>query len=177
MTESNSKIILLMRHAKAEELQPEQLDEARELTKAGEQQAKRVADFLSGQNLVPAQVLSSPYPRAQQSAELVLKQLQKSAKVAKQLAVQQEAALALNAPVKQFQDLLSAQWPSLAGVSLWVSHEPNISRYLSRLLASKSTVYDIKKASVTALQITKAEDSEQLMVKLLFTLPPKLMPK
>jgi phosphohistidine phosphatase len=60
--------LFLIRHAEAEERREDQNDEDRELTKKGEKQARRIADFFDELDLRFDLLLTSPYRRALQSA-------------------------------------------------------------------------------------------------------------
>lgn len=60
--------LLIIRHAKAEGFAMD--DSSRNLTEKGRCQAKKVGEFLKTHNLLPDVVLSSPYLRAKQTAEI-----------------------------------------------------------------------------------------------------------
>ena len=65
-------IVCLLRHAKAEELLPgaEKADADRVLTEPGERKMRRVAAGMSALGLEFEVILSSPYARARQTAEI-----------------------------------------------------------------------------------------------------------
>lgn len=61
--------IYIMRHGQAEMIAPS--DSARPLTVVGKKQSAKMAEYLSGKNVVFDAVLVSPYVRAQQTLEMV----------------------------------------------------------------------------------------------------------
>ncbi len=72
--------VLVVRHGEAED-GPEVQDKDRKLVKKGVKQMRRVGDFLSDFNLVPDKVVSSPYLRAYQSADVILDQMELDLKI------------------------------------------------------------------------------------------------
>jgi phosphohistidine phosphatase len=64
--------LILVRHAKAAEGEP---DELRPLTPEGRDQARAVATQLRGQGVRPGAVLTSPLLRARETAELIAQEL------------------------------------------------------------------------------------------------------
>lgn len=142
--------LYFLRHATAEIIRPGQLDIDRCLIDKGRSQAMRVAEFMAKQAIRPAKVLSSPYPRAMQTAAIVCQQAQ--------LPMAEEAAwLALETPVElALQALYSAKgsWPSTV---LLVGHEPDFSLLLSKLLGLASAQLKIRKSSLTCLELTADE--------------------
>jgi phosphohistidine phosphatase len=64
--------LILVRHAKAAEGEP---DELRPLTPEGRDQARAVAAQLRGQGVRPGAVLTSPLLRARETAELIAQEL------------------------------------------------------------------------------------------------------
>lgn len=146
------KTLIIMRHAHAEAINDLQNDEQRKLTSAGVKQAKKVARYLFNQDLLPQKIITSPYTRSKQTAECMIKWSKKAEKSAIELEINE--AIALAAPVKHFTELLNQHVESWPDVTLLVSHEPNISRYLGTLLGSKTSVYAVKKVRLGSLHCT-----------------------
>jgi len=166
---TSSKTVIIMRHARAEALRDELLDIDRHLTATGTKQAKKAMRFLDKLELVPNKIVSSHYVRALQTAEHLVKQARKLDK-SSDIELVVEEALALAAPMKKFTDWLTQSYGELPDVTLIVSHEPNISRYLGYLLSSKTSVYNVKKGSLAIFTLESPTNA-----KLNAFVPPKLM--
>ncbi|NNG20872.1 histidine phosphatase family protein [Naumannella sp. ID2617S] len=65
------KLLLLLRHAQAEDFAPGRSDEHRSLTDAGRDQARRVGEFLTEQGIRADRLICSPALRTRQTAELL----------------------------------------------------------------------------------------------------------
>ncbi|HEX6616490.1 MAG TPA: histidine phosphatase family protein [Gemmatimonadales bacterium] len=70
-------LLLLLRHAPAESRDPERWpdDRARPLTPAGREVQARVSRALGNWNLAPSKVLASPWVRAAETAEILVREL------------------------------------------------------------------------------------------------------
>lgn len=143
-----NKSLYFLRHATAEVIRPNQLDIDRCLIEKGRLQARRVADFMQRHNLNLQQVLTSPYPRAVQTAAIVCK----SAGFA---AATEQPWLALETPVEQAIKQLQLLWPTLAEHTLLVGHEPDFSKLISRLLGMAMPVINIRKASLSCISVSE----------------------
>lgn len=143
-----NKSLYFLRHATAEVIRPNQLDIDRCLIEKGRLQARRVADFMQRHNLNVQQVLTSPYPRAVQTAAIVCK----SAGFA---AATEQPWLALETPVEQAITQLQLLWPTLAEHTLLVGHEPDFSKLISRLLGMDMPVINIRKASLSCISVSE----------------------
>lgn len=173
--------LLFLRHATAELIRPGQLDIDRCLVEKGRQQASRVANFVLKQGLNPQRVLSSPYPRAIQTAAIVCEQAL--------LAPAEEVDwLALDTSVAQSAAALQTLLAQLPAQSLLIGHEPDLSRLISHLLGTDLPVLKVRKASLTCLQLAVAPLSssqteadavatqEQATWTLQWSVPVKFMP-
>ncbi|MDX3773095.1 histidine phosphatase family protein [Chromatiaceae bacterium AAb-1] len=134
------KHLYFLRHATAEVVRPGQLDIDRCLIEKGRLQARRVADFIGRHAIHPQQVLSSPYPRAVQTAAIVCKD-------AALPRAEEVSWLALGTDTETIITGLQA----LPGHTLLVGHEPDFSLLISRLLGKEHAVLNIRKASLTCL--------------------------
>lgn len=158
------KTLYFLRHATAEVLRPGQLDVDRCLIEKGRLQARKVANFMSQQQLAPQLILSSPYPRALQTAALVSKTAQ--------LTSPQEASwLALETDLAQALTALRAASVNWSTQTLLVGHEPDLSALISALLGSEQPLIKIRKASLTCL--LQADDG---VFSLQWSLPVRFMP-
>ncbi|WP_019676487.1 SixA phosphatase family protein [Arsukibacterium perlucidum] len=150
-----NKYLYFLRHATAEVIRPNQLDIDRCLIEKGRLQARRVALFMQRHNILPAAVLSSPYPRAIQTAAIVCKEADLvRAKELEWLALATDSQSALSQ--------LQKQLPTLPQHTLLVGHEPDFSTLLSMLLGSNQQALIIKKASLTCIMYCETSNSFQL---------------
>lgn len=154
------KQLYFLRHATAEVVRPGQLDIDRCLIEKGRLQARRVADFISRQAIYPKQVLSSPYPRAVQTASIVCK-------VAALPKAAEAGWLALGTDTETAITALQA----LTEHTLLIGHEPDFSLLISRLLGTEQAAVIIRKASLTCL----AWQSDTQCYQLQWLVPCKFM--
>ncbi len=142
--------IYLLRHTKAEERSVLRADVDRCLVEKGRQQALRVGAFIRRQQLEPQLVLTSPYPRALQTAMLVAASADLSCDVAEVLWLAHGTA-----GQTQYQQLLQAL-PDLPAQTLLVGHEPELSALLSLCLGQSASAIQIKKGTLLCLQYVPA---------------------
>ena len=67
------KTLLVMRHAKSDHEEQDQLDHDRPLEQRGRMDAPRMGEFLVKKNVVPNYILASSAVRARETAKLVAK--------------------------------------------------------------------------------------------------------
>lgn len=158
------KYLYFLRHATAEVIRPGQLDIDRCLIEKGRLQARRVAAFMQRHNLSPEAVLSSPYPRAIQTAAIVRKE-------AALPAVQECSWLALESGTDTAGSALLQRLTALPAHTLLVGHEPDLSALISHLLGSNAIVLNVKKASLSCLCYQHDSQSFQLQ----WSIPAKFM--
>lgn len=161
------KHLYFLRHATAEVARPNQLDIDRCLIEKGRLQARRVAAFLQRQGLQPQRVLTSPFPRAVQTAAIVSRDAG--------LAIAEEQSwLALGTPLDESQSALNNMLPELPVHTLLVGHEPDFSILISALLGTMQRtlqpVLKVKKATLSSLKVTGENVAE-----LQWSLPCKFM--
>lgn len=143
-----NKSLYFLRHATAEVIRPNQLDIDRCLIEKGRLQARRVADFMQRHNINVQQVLTSPYPRAAQTAAIVCK-------TAGFPGATEQPWLALETQVEQAIAQLQLLWPTLAEHTLLVGHEPDFSMLISRLLGTEMAMVNIRKASLSCISVSE----------------------
>jgi phosphohistidine phosphatase len=122
--------LILWRHAEAEPGEP---DLERALTPKGIKQARRMADWLTGQLPDSCRILVSPARRTLQTAE----PLGRKFKIHTDLAPGAEAEDVLKA----------ANWPSGKESVLIVGHQPTLGQVAALLLAGEEQDWEMKKAS------------------------------
>ena len=150
--------IYFLRHGEADWPDWQGPDDERPLTKKGKKELKRVAEFLAGHEIEPDIILSSPLPRAAQTAEIVADELD--------LEVTSEPALAPGFDSTQLAELLK----QAAGQDVMlVGHEPGLSEAVSTLTGAQ---IKLSKAGLVRVDL---DDPNQLHGQLIWLLSPKLM--
>ena len=149
------KTLYFLRHATADVIRPNQLDIDRCLIEKGRLQARRVAAFMQRHSLNVQQVLSSPYPRAMQTAAIVCKETGFAAAT-------EQPWLALETPLEQAMAQLQLLWPTLPEHTLLVGHEPDFSLLISRLLGMPLPVINIRKASLSCVSVSEGLTQAEL---------------
>jgi phosphohistidine phosphatase len=153
--------LYLLRHANADTVAT--TDDERRLSGKGIEQAQKVARFCRERGLFLPLILSSPLPRAQETAQPVAEALGAELRVERWLAAGMHPEAAL-------EELKAHR--SLPGVMI-VGHEPDFSQLIAHLLGlPSSTQVHVRKASLTllALDVFRAGTA-----RLEFSLPCKLM--
>jgi phosphohistidine phosphatase len=158
-------IVYLMRHGIAEDQAPLGRDADRELTREGTLRTAMVAKGLHRLGLTFDRIVSSPYVRARQTAEIVAR------------VVGYETDLVFDerlVPHARFDDLNDMIRENSDAASLLLAgHEPSMSGFISGLCADGRLRIDVRKASVTAIEINAFSPRASGM--LLWSLPPKLV--
>ncbi|RAU18522.1 histidine phosphatase family protein [Nitrincola tibetensis] len=154
--------ITILRHATAQDRNLPIDDRSRELVEKGFDQLQRVVAFCRRNDLTPSRLLSSPYPRAFQTASYLYQHLLHCPKP------QTLESLSLMTPtVNLLDDLME-----IDDKAVWlVGHEPDIGLLISSLTHIPVDHLDIKKASLTRLLWDKQQGNAQL----LWSLPCALM--
>lgn len=137
--------LYLMRHAHA--LDGGGNDFWRTLSEKGKVQAEAAAAWLGGLGISSARVVSSPYPRARETADIVAAALRSDVLV--------DERLASGAGT----DDLSALAHELgeAGRSLFfVGHAPDLDRFCAHLLGARPGAIEMKKGAVAAVSLERS---------------------
>jgi phosphohistidine phosphatase len=142
--------LLLLRHGIAEERSPDRPDDERALTPEGRQRTRRVLERARAMGLVADRLISSPYRRARQTAEI-------ACSVGLAPAVHLCGALAHGAdPLPR----LSTWWAEADAAArggtarprlLLVGHEPDLGLLASRLIGAGPGAVTLKKAGLALL--------------------------
>ncbi len=160
----SEQFIYLLRHAKAEERTVPRADVDRCLVEKGRQQAMKVGRFLRAQQLLPDLVLTSPYPRALQTAMLVADSAECSCQP------QEAWWLSHGQSAQQVAEQFAAALPQWPQRTLLVGHEPELSQLLGTLLQTEAACWHIRKATLVCLQV-----SSGLQYRLEWCLPVNLL--
>jgi phosphohistidine phosphatase len=155
-------LLYLVRHATAQDRALGLPDPSRHLIDKGVKQSQKLAEFCKKQQLKPQLLLSSPLVRAEQTAVVLHQQ-------ADWPEPQQQAWLTIETlpevQLKALNDLMAQGVKSVC----CVGHEPDISALLALVLNTDAGHFFIKKASITALELTQDQ------TVLLWSLPVALL--
>ncbi len=162
--------IYILRHGlagEASEWAPKP-DWQRPLTEEGRKKIKKIAKFLKRADVDFDRILTSPYLRAKQTAEIVAKSL----KLEKKLSLRQ--TLASEASPKSFAHALGRQgcyWRSV----LVVGHEPFLSQLISLWVAGNTDAISVtlKKGGLCKLSVRKPQAGRCATLEWL--VPPKVL--
>src|SRR5438270_11512264 len=152
---SNIMKLCFLRHGEADWPKRDKPDNERPLTERGRKEMKRVAKFLDRLKLSADAILTSPLPRASQTAEIVSKRLG--------IELKTEAALAHGFNVERLRRLLAKDDADCVMV---VGHEPAFSEVIKELTGGE---VKLSKAGVALLEVNRGCTSG----KLLWLFPPK----
>ena len=147
--------LCFLRHGEADWPNWTKPDDERPLTERGRKEMKRVAKFLERLKFIPDCILTSPLPRASQTAEIVGQRLG--------IELQVEPALAHGFNLERLQRLLAKREAESIVI---VGHEPEFSEVIGKLTGGK---IKISKAGVALLDINRSCSSATL----LWLFPPK----
>ncbi len=132
--------IYLLRHGIAEDGRPGHPDSERALTGEGREKLRRVLKRAKLAGAAPDTILSSPYRRAVETADVAVEVLGYEGKVVRTRALLPEAS-----PFDTWEEIRSRKGD---GSILLASHEPLMSSMVAFLLDSPSLEVDMKKAAL-----------------------------
>jgi len=159
--------LYLMRHGIAEERSLTGSDADRELTQHGTLRTAMVAKGFHKLDLEINRIISSPYIRARQTAEIV------GRIIGHKDEVQLDARLVPHGAFEEVSDLIGEN--DDANSILLVGHEPSIGLVISGICARGALTLDVRKASITAIQIDRFRPAAS--GALLWSIPPRIMEK
>jgi phosphohistidine phosphatase len=132
--------IYLLRHGIAEEARPGSSDADRALTSEGRDKLRRVLKQARRAGAAPSLILSSPYRRALETADVAVEVLGYAGKVVRTRALTPEAS-----PLEAWEEIRARRdEPAI----LLASHEPLMSSMVAFLLTSPALQADMKKAAL-----------------------------
>lgn len=139
-------LCLVIRHGAAMEQAPSARDEDRELSRAGMADMETIAIGLAAIAQPPDIVITSPYRRARQTADIV-------ARVLGRLPVREEPALASGAEPENMLAALAAHYEGNSGGIALVGHEPDLGRFVSYALAGAGrSFHPLRKGAACLLE-------------------------
>ena len=148
--------LCFLRHGEADWPNWNKPDDERPLTERGRKEMKRVAKFLQRLKFSADAILTSPLPRASQTAEIVAERLG--------IELKTDTALAHGFNVERLRRLLAK---GDAACIMVVGHEPEFSEVIKELTGGEVKV---SKAGVALLEVNRGCTSG----KLLWLFPPKI---
>jgi phosphohistidine phosphatase len=154
---ANSKVdLFFLRHGLADWPHWQGPDDDRPLTDAGKKETHEVASFLAALGVRPHKIITSPLPRASQTAEIAAEHLKAPLEISE--------SLAKGFTVRELKKLLDED--KIDNVML-VGHEPDFSRVIAKLTGGD---VKLKKTGVARLRL----DREEISGQLLWLFPPAL---
>jgi phosphohistidine phosphatase len=154
--------LYLLRHGIAEDGRPGMKDSDRALTPEGREKLKRVLKRARNAGLKPELILSSPYRRAIETAEVAADVLGCKGKIVS------TDALVPNASPHDLWDQVRSRRDEAASI-LAASHEPLMSSSLAFLLGSPALLVDMKKAALARVDFERFGPEPRGMLKWLLT--------
>ena len=145
MYRENFMRVIILRHGISEETHP-QGDNYRRLTPEGRVKLERVAEFLS-KRIRPDMVLTSPFVRAVQTAEVFCKALEYRNSIAESHSL--EPACSPDSIIEEISVLDE-------GEVLLVGHDPHLSSLIERMVCSGNLNFNMKKAAVVRIDFDHA---------------------
>jgi len=137
--------IYILRHGAAEDRRPGHSDADRRLTVEGRDKLRRVLEVARASGVVPPVVLSSPYVRAFETAEIAAEVLKSPRPV-----VTSKALVPSSSPEAVWQ--LIRDYSGEAAVLL-AGHEPLLGETVSYLLGASRVVTDLKKGALARIDV------------------------
>jgi phosphohistidine phosphatase len=137
-------------------------DSQRPLTRDGVEKMKREAKTIGALELGLDVILTSPLVRAQQTAEIVAKELKMRDRLV------EDAALGLDFDLKSLAKVLEGR--AAANAIMFVGHDPSMSTTIGQLIGSASV--EMKKGSLACVDLLADTKPKG---QLIFLLPPKVL--
>lgn len=160
--------LYLIRHSNAVELGTQDFDDdsQRPLTEKGREKMDGIASALQGLGLIPDLIVSSPYVRARQTAEILGKGLNYKGQI------QLNEALIPMGDAETMIGEINEKY--LVGELILVGHEPSMSLLISSLTAGNSDLaITMKKGSVCCLEADDLRVERRASLEWLLT--PKIL--
>jgi phosphohistidine phosphatase len=151
--------LYFLRHGEADWPNWTKPDDERPLTEFGKKEVRQVAKFLDRLKVRPDLVVTSPLPRASQTAEIAAEQLKTK--------LRQDEALEPGFGISELRTVVKRH---RSKVLMLVGHEPDFTSVISALTGAS---LKLSKAGVALLDI----DAEAAKGKLLWLFPPKFARK
>jgi phosphohistidine phosphatase len=139
--------VFLLRHGIAEERRPGRADAKRALTEKGRERLGLVLDLARAAGVSPSLILTSPYVRAVQTAELAAQVLGCERPI-----VHTNALLPGSSPEKVWEEIRSRREEAAV---LLAGHEPLLGQAASFLLGASWGLLEMKKGALVSIDIER----------------------
>ncbi len=139
--------IYILRHGTAENAREGASDATRELTKEGRERLAAVLARAKAAGGAPKRILTSPYVRAVETAEMAAAELAPALKITRT-----EALVPEGTPQAVWEEIRRADEASL----MLVGHEPLLGETISYLLGVARPVVDLKKGALARIDLDEA---------------------
>lgn len=156
--------IYILRHGIADDRRPDSPDEKRALTEDGRKKLRMVLGRARAAGVSPSLILTSPYVRAVQTAEVAADVLGYKGTI-----VRTNALVPVSSPEAVWREIRDHRDEAAV---LLAGHEPLLSETAGYLLGAAEVAIDLKKGAL--LRIDVGESSRQPRGVLLWLLTPKL---
>lgn len=153
--------ILLLRHGIAEDAAPGHPDSERALTAEGKDKLRRVLKRARSAGVEPSLVISSPYRRAVETADIAADALGYKGTIMRTRVLQPNAS-----PHDTWEEIRSYKDETAI---LLASHEPLMSSLAAFLLNSPALVVDMKKAALMRLECDRITQQPRFILKWMLT--------
>jgi phosphohistidine phosphatase len=157
--------IHLLRHGTAEEVPPAGSDAERKLTEAGREEIRRALEFARNAQAAPSLILSSPYVRAIETAEIAAAVLGYHGTI-----VRTDALVPFGSPERVWDEIRGRQDETEI---LMAGHEPLMSQLAAYLLDSPALQIDVRKATLLRIDVVGFTGSPHGVLR--WMLPPDIM--
>ncbi|HEU0121576.1 MAG TPA: phosphohistidine phosphatase SixA [Bryobacteraceae bacterium] len=137
--------IYLLRHGIAEDARPGQADSARALTSEGIKRLREVLKRAKTATVAPTLIVTSPYVRARQTAELAAEVLGYQGEL-----VPTPRLTPMSAPAETWTELRTLRGEESV---LFVGHEPHMSAFTAYLLGAPELRVDFKKGAMVRIDL------------------------
>jgi phosphohistidine phosphatase len=156
--------VYILRHGIAEERGAGRTDAERKLTAAGKEKLRAVLSRARAANVMPSAILTSPFPRAMETAEIAAEVLGYKGPI-----LATDTLLPSSSPPAVWRELRHhGDEPAI----LLAGHEPLLSELASFLLGTSRVVVDMKKGALLRVDIEDVTGAPRGVIRWLMT--PKL---
>jgi phosphohistidine phosphatase len=160
-------LLYLLRHGIAEDHGTRAIDSERMLTEEGIKKTTAAMNAIAAMNIAsPQLIISSPYIRAYQTAEIAHKAFEVRQEIIK------SETLIPSADIIATMGMVAGYIDKYSPLMI-VGHEPHLSSFGSALLGSSSPVIEMKKASLACFELYRL-DVPRLRGVLTKLIPPKI---
>jgi phosphohistidine phosphatase len=153
--------LYLLRHGIAEARRPGRADEKRQLTEKGRQRLRLILGVARNAGVRHSLILTSPYPRAAQTAEMAAEILG-----CKQAIVRTEALLPGSSRESVWEEIRSHRDERAI---LLAGHEPLLGEAASFLLGAGWALVELKKGALAAIDIERFDGQPRGLLRWLLT--------